>query len=206
MRIYLITTVYNYIKKKIWFLWNILWFKKLGEKSYIDSPLKISKRYISCGKRVFIWKYCRLEAIVHWNTCKYSPKIIFEDDVSIQQFLHLTCAERIYIGKNTAIAAGVTITDINHQYINVQLPIEKQDLDIAPVFIGENSKIYNNVVILPGTHLGKHTIVGANSVVTGIFPDYCVVVGIPAKIIKRYCFEQQKWLKTDSQGNFIIEN
>ena len=45
--------------------------------------------------------------------------------------------------------------------------------------------------------------IGANSVVSGIFPDYCVIVGAPAKIVKRYCFEQQKWRKTDNKGNFI---
>ena len=71
--------------------------------------------------------------------------------------------------------------------------------------IEENCKIYNNVVILPNTKLGKHTTVGANSVVSGIFPDYCVIVGAPAKIVKRYCFEEQKWKKTDNNGNFIDE-
>lgn len=203
MRIHRITEIHNIIKRKIWFLWNTLWFKKLGKKSYIEFPIKISKGHISCGKRVYIWKYCRIEAVTHWNNCKYNPEIVFEDDVSIQQLLHLTCAEKIHIGKNTAIAAGVTITDINHQYTNIQLPVEKQDLDVNCVFIGEDSKIYNNAVILPGTHLGKHSIVGANSVVSGIFPDYCVIVGAPAIMIKRYCFEQNKWRKTDKDGNFI---
>jgi serine acetyltransferase len=36
-----------------------------------------------------------------------------------------------------------------------------------------------------------------------MFPDYCVIVGAPAKIIKRYSFEKQVWLKTDANGNFI---
>lgn len=45
--------------------------------------------------------------------------------------------------------------------------------------------------------------IGANSVVTKNIPDYCVAVGIPACIVKRYCFETQSWRKTDAQGNFI---
>ena len=74
---------------------------------------------------------------------------------------------------------------------------------MGELIIGEYSKIYNIEVILQNTKLGKHTTVGANSVVSGIFPDYCVIVGAPAKIVKRYCFEQQKWRKTDDKGNFI---
>ncbi|SQA78050.1 putative lipopolysaccharide biosynthesis O-acetyl transferase WbbJ [Capnocytophaga ochracea] len=97
----------------------------------------------------------------------------------------------------------MTITDIYHPYEDIFIPIEQQDIEVSEIFIGENSKIYNNVVILPGTKLGKHTTVGANSVVSGIFLDYCVIVGAPAKIVKRYCFEEQKWKKTDNNGNFI---
>ena len=46
---------------------------------------------------------------------------------------------------------------------------------------------------MPGVVVGKHVIVGANSVVTADVPDYCVVAGIPAKIIKRYNFDNNKW-------------
>ena len=70
------------------------------------------------------------------------------------------------------------------------------------VQIGEGSWLGENVCVM-GVSIGKHCVVGANSVVTKDFPDYCVIVGAPAKIIKRYCFEQQKWKKTDNNGNFI---
>jgi acetyltransferase-like isoleucine patch superfamily enzyme len=49
--------------------------------------------------------------------------------------------------------------------------------------------------IMAGTRLGKQCIVGANSVVKGEFPDYCVIVGAPAKIVKKYNFETQEWEK-----------
>jgi acetyltransferase-like isoleucine patch superfamily enzyme len=119
--------------------------------------------------------------------------------------MHLTCAKAISIGSNTAIAANVTITDINHSYVDISIPVEKQPWEISPVEIGEDCKIYNNAVILPGTKLGKHNVVGANSVVSGIFPDFCVIVGIPASIIKRYNFQSKKWQKTNKFGEFIDE-
>ena len=50
-------------------------------------------------------------------------------------------------------------------------------------------------MIQSGTILGKQCIVGANSVVRGQFPDYCVIAGNPAKIIKKYNFNTRKWEK-----------
>jgi acetyltransferase-like isoleucine patch superfamily enzyme len=43
--------------------------------------------------------------------------------------------------------------------------------------------------VLPGANIGKHVAVGANSVVTGTLPDYCVAVGSPARVIKQYSKE-----------------
>lgn len=125
------------------------------------------------------------------------------DGVRIQQNLHLTCASRIEIGENTAIAANVTITDIHHPYTDIDTPIEKQDLEVHPVKIGKDCKIYNNAVILPGTVIGNHVSIGANSVVKGTFPDNCVVAGIPAVILKKYDASIGEWRKTDKGGNFI---
>lgn len=195
--------IFNFIKQKIWFIVNKKRFKHLGGRSFINAPIKISKKHISCGSNVYIWKNSRIEAVTKWKNKIYFPDIIFEEGVSIQQNLHLTCAKKVFIGKNTAIVSNVTITDIIHLHTIPNIPVLQQDIEVKEVYIDENSTIYSNVVILPGTFLGKNSIVGANSVVSGIFPDYCVIVGAPAKIIKRYCFEQQKWRKTDDKGNFI---
>ena len=52
-------------------------------------------------------------------------------------------------------------------------------------------------------HIGKHVSIGANSVVNRDIPDLSVVVGAPARIIKRYNIETNQWQKTDKLGNFI---
>ena len=53
--------------------------------------------------------------------------------------------------------------------------------------------------------MGRHCVVGTNSVVRGHFPDYSVIVGIPAKIVKRYDEKMKQWKKTNSKGEFIDE-
>lgn len=144
--------------------------------------------------------------IKKYNEINFSPSIIFEDNVSIMRNLYLTCANNIVIGKNTAIASNVTITDIHHPYTDPLIPIEQQNLEIGKVHIGEDCKIYNNVVILPNTTIGKHVTIGANSVVNRNIPDYSIAVGIPAKIIKRYDFHTKSWRKTNSIGDFLNQD
>lgn len=175
----------------------------LGEKSIIGRPLFLTPEFVSIGSYVYIWPNCRIEGISQYQNDNFNPLILINDKVTIQQNLHLTCAKEIVIGKATAIASNVTITDIDHGYIDIFTPPEEQKIVVTKVKIGENCKIYNNVVILPGVNLGRHTIVGANSVVKkGNYPDFCVMAGIPAKVIKRYDCETQTWRKTDEFGNF----
>lgn len=192
------------VARKISFIYYKWVFKTFGKNSTILSPIRITPRFIHIGQNVFIWPNCRIEGVSYYLKTRYYPIIEISDNVSIQQNLHLTCSGYIHIGTNTALAANVTITDINHPYTDVLKAPENQELKVGTVSIESDCKIYNNVVILPGVHIGKHTIVGANSIVpAGKYPDFCVLAGNPARIIKRYCFETKEWLKTDQFGNFL---
>lgn len=163
--------------------------------SVVHKPLIFTSRCVSLGAGVGIWPNCRIEGVFSYMGRKFSPEIIIGNGVSIQQNLHLTCAQHIEIGSNTAIAANVTITDIDHPYQQIDIPIEQQPILTQPVLIGADCKIYNNSVILPGTTIGHHCVVGANSVVNGIFDHYCVIVGAPARVVKKYSFETNQWEK-----------
>jgi acetyltransferase-like isoleucine patch superfamily enzyme len=54
------------------------------------------------------------------------------------------------------------------------------------VSIGDGSWLGHGTVVLPGAQIGRHVAVGANSVVRGELPDYCVAAGNPARVIRRY--------------------
>ena len=64
-----------------------------------------------------------------------------------------------------------------------------------PVTIGDGSFIGFGVHISPGVTIGKNCVIGAGSVVTKPIPDYSVVAGVPAKVIKHYSFEENKWVR-----------
>jgi acetyltransferase-like isoleucine patch superfamily enzyme len=50
---------------------------------------------------------------------------------------------------------------------------------------------------LPNVTIGRHAIIGANSVVTGDIPPYSVAVGAPARVIERYDFDLKQWVRVD---------
>lgn len=194
-------TIFN-IQKLIYYLCNKHLYNHISIRTIVKKPLKIEgKKYIKLG-RCFIEKNARIEAISHYGDKFFEPEIVIEDNVSIQQNLHLTCANKITISKGTSITPNVGIFDIIHPFNNILINPRDADIEVRSVFIGENCLIGMNSVILPGTRMGKHCIVGALSVVSGNFPDYSLIVGAPARIIKRYCLKDNTWKKTKLNGEF----
>lgn len=61
--------------------------------------------------------------------------------------------------------------------------------------IGDGCFIGYGAAIQAGTKLGQHCVVGASAVVRGKFPDYCVIVGNPAHVVKKYNLETRSWEK-----------
>lgn len=170
-----------------------------------DSRMIKNRDHIYFEGSAFIMPNCRIEPVLSYENSSYNPSVIIGNNVSINQSLHLTCANHITIGNHTNIAAFVTITDISHPYEDITIPIKNATLKIGEVTIGEGCEIYNGAVILPNVHIGNHCVIGANSIVSCDIPDFSVAVGAPARIVKRYSIEKESWLRVDKNGNFISE-
>ncbi|MDM5112678.1 DapH/DapD/GlmU-related protein [Aeromonas salmonicida] len=107
-----------------------------------------------------------------------------EDNVQINDNVHIACAEYIKIGKNTLIASKVYLTDHDHDFSSNELTPINWPLITKSVIIGDNCWIGENVAILKGVELGDGCIVGANAVVTKSFPKNVILAGNPAKVIR----------------------
>lgn len=94
--------------------------------------------------------------------------------------------ESVDIGDDVFIAPYNYVTDQNHSYADLDTPIGRQLPRNSPVVIGDGCWVGAGCVILPGTRLGHHVTVAAGSVVRGEFPDYCVIGGAPARLLRRY--------------------
>jgi acetyltransferase-like isoleucine patch superfamily enzyme len=180
-------------------------FKNIGSKSVIKKHLLLTPEFISLGNRVIIWNDARIEGVSSYANKSFEPHIILEDGVIIQQRCHITAADTLIIGKDSLISFDVSIQDTDHEYEDLFTPIGKQPLRVRKTHIGENCFIGSGAKIQAGTILGRHCVVGTNAVVRGTFPDYCVIVGVPARIVKRYDEVSKKWKKTNSKGEFLDE-
>jgi acetyltransferase-like isoleucine patch superfamily enzyme len=79
---------------------------------------------------------------------------------------------------------GAKVLGSSHTAEPLDVPIIATNLQIKPVFIGYGADIGVNVTILPGVRVGAHAIVGAGAVVTHDVPEYAIVAGVPARILR----------------------
>lgn len=178
------------------FMWRVFFssnFEHYGNKVNIFFPENIiGEEYIRLGDGVYIGY--RASIIVRkWHDIK--PSLNIGADTKIRPFFHVVCAREVSIGSDVIIADKVFISDNTHEYRDILSPISQQGMRyINPVIIGNSSWIGENVSII-GASIGKHSVIGANSVVITDVPDYSVAVGCPAKIVKRFDISKGEWVK-----------
>ena len=114
------------------------------------------------------------------------PLIRIGDGVVIGRDSHVVALAPIVFGDKVYCGPNVYVTSTNHAYHDVTRAIGEQWPSSAPVEIGSGSWLGVNSVILPGARLGRNVVVAAGAVVRGEVPDYAVVAGAPARIVRRW--------------------
>lgn len=173
-------------------------FGAFGDGSIICFPSNTvyNEAYIHIGRDTMIGPDCSLSAGMVPGQQMLADRVV-------------TIGDRCLIGKGSAVVGhfcieigddvwtghNVYITDQNHDYRDVDLPISRQSMPEKPVRIGAGSWIGYGSVILPGADIGEHVVIGANSVVAGPIPSYSVAVGAPARVIRRH--DGGEWRSVD---------
>jgi acetyltransferase-like isoleucine patch superfamily enzyme len=101
----------------------------------------------------------------------------------------------VKLGNLVTIGSGAQITGLTHNFEDVTRPIKDQGVAPNITIVEDNVWIGGNSVIIQGLRIGTHCIIASGSVVTRDVPSYSVVAGNPARVIKQYNFETQKWEK-----------
>ena len=164
-------------------------FHRFGGGSIICFPHNtiFNEQYISIGEGTMIGPQTTLSAgMVPGQACLSKVVVRIGDRCLIGKGSGVVGHFSIEIGDDVWTGHHVYITDQNHGYEDVDLPISQQTMPERPVSIGDGSWIGHGTVVLPGARIGKHVVIGANSVVTGEIPDYSVAVGNPARVIRRH--------------------
>ncbi|AEF99619.1 DapH/DapD/GlmU-related protein [Methylomonas methanica] len=151
---------------------------------------------IRWGKRLTTGVGVRLDVFCNDN----EQRLVFGDDVQLNDYVHIGVVERIEIGNDVLIASKVFITDHNHgSYSDLVAGSEPyvspvhRPLVSKPVYIGDRVWIGEQVCILPGVNIGEGAIVGAGSIVTRDVPANSIVAGNPARILRVFNAESGVW-------------
>jgi acetyltransferase-like isoleucine patch superfamily enzyme len=132
---------------------------------------------------------------------EFDPVLQIGHRVTATGGLHITVFERVTIEDDVLFARNVFIADGTHGAVRGDVPYKYQGIDrIAPVRVGRGAWVGQNVVVMPGVTIGALAIVGANSVVTRDVPEGCIAIGSPARVVRRWDAEGDRWRAVDSEG------
>lgn len=183
------------------FCYRLFWghsFGSFGKGSIIVSPRIFNPKYIYIGKN------CLINDKVWLASSGNGSKLIIGNRVRIGRFSEIFAIQSITIEEGVVIAENTYISDNTHSFDDVNIPIRDQEvIPLNNVVVGSGTWIGRNACIM-GCKIGRNCVIGAFSFVKKDIPDYCVVVGNPARIVKRYNPQSGQWEKTDKDGNFIL--
>lgn len=165
-------------------------FRSMGERSMLAFPpgQLFGERWIEIGAYTLIGPYVSM-SVGLWNEeldPEAAPVIRIGDRCNVGRGGSLVGRVGITVGDDVTIAPNVYITDHNHAYDDVDVPIKDQWPVADAVSIGAGSWIGTGAIVLPGTSIGEHVTVAGGSVVRGHVPDRSVVAGVPGKVVRRW--------------------
>lgn len=140
---------------------------------------------LNISNNVSICKNCKIA------TC--GGDLLIGNNSILGDYTTITAQGGVKIGSDVMFADHISLIANEHIYKDIYTPIMRQGAHKLPIVIGDGTWIGINATILAGTIIGKNCVIAAGAVVKGTFPDYCVIGGVPGKIIKKYNEEFKEW-------------
>lgn len=169
---------------------------RFGDGSRVGEPALLVDNAggIAIGDRVDIRSHVVMEAL-----CPPGEVVLeIGDDTYIGYFGRITALGGVTIGRSVLIADRVYLSDTGHVYEDVTRPVKDQPLrEGRRLEVGDGAWIGVGAVVVGGVRIGRGAVVGAGAVVRDDVPDHCVVVGNPARIVRRYDEDAGAWLWVD---------
>jgi acetyltransferase-like isoleucine patch superfamily enzyme len=172
-------------------------FNSFGDGSMIGFPPSVifGEGRISIGERTSIGPLASLSAGMPMHAdVRGDPIITIGDRCTLGKGIGIVGHERIEIGDDIWTGHYVYITDQNHGYEDLSLPIGTQMWHNAPVSIGSGSWLGHGCIVLPGVAVGEHVVIAAGAVVADDVPDRSVVAGVPARVVRRHV-DGEGWVR-----------
>jgi acetyltransferase-like isoleucine patch superfamily enzyme len=146
----------------------------VGRDSYLSPKAAVigsSRGHLELGDHSFVAAYAHVTDHVRLGTrSSINPYAILRG--------------RIEGGDGIRIGAHASLIGQNHVFSRFDIPIHCQSTTSRGIVLGNDVWIGSNAVIVDGVRIGNHTVIAAGAVVTKDVPDYAIVGGNPARIIR----------------------
>lgn len=175
---------------------------KRGLRARIARPRQLrGRRNIFIGDDSFVHRGAQIQAIEHVGDQSFNPKVTVGSRVYIGQHVFVASINEVAIGNLCVLSDHVYISDSAHGLNPSKGPILDQPWESrGPIRIGDSTFIGYRAVIMPGVTLGKFCVVGANAVVTRSFPDFSMIIGAPAHLVKIFDTGSGEWMPVQKPG------
>jgi acetyltransferase-like isoleucine patch superfamily enzyme len=169
-------------------------FAHFGSGSWIVPPARVTRPdCISIGSAVVIHEHAWLSVVAAVKGIR--PSLRIGDRCSIGRMCHIACVGEVDIGNDVLAAERVFIGDTYHDYVDPGTAVLHQAMaHPAPVVIGDGAFLGIGSVILQGVTVGARAYVAAGAVVTRDVPAGFVVVGNPARQVRRWDADAKEWI------------
>ena len=193
----------GFIKYKLRMRYKGLLFAKKGSKICF-------KHKIKSGKNMALGRYSKIMAlsiygveigdnfmlgdfaIIECTGVLRAPgnRLIIGNDVAINHYCFIGVRGEVLIGNNVIFGPRVTVLSENHNFDDLDMPIKHQGETRFKTVIEDNVWIGANAIIMPGVTIKEGSVIGSGAVVTKDTDVNSVMVGIPAKMIKKRGYDR----------------
>lgn len=164
-------------------------FDRIGDNTFIYPSVEV---YIENrqpdGRGLFIGSNClvfpRTRFVLGDMFTNLTASLEIGDDVQIGPGCYISAEGGIFVGNYVLIGANVNILSSSYEYRETEIPVRWQGMVYGKVTIEDDVVIGAGSVILKDVSIGRGAIIAAGSVVINDIPDYGVVAGNPARVIK----------------------
>ena len=147
---------------------------RLHSSTVVLGPVTLEGTHqIRIGRNVRIYPGVYLET-------QGAGRIDIGDNVVLSSGVHIVAFAHVHLGDGAMLGEYTSVRDANHRLST--LAMRDSGFDIAPVRIDSNVWIGRGVTVLKGVHIGSHSVIGANAVVTQSVPEKSRAVGVPAHV------------------------
>ena len=151
----------------------------IGNNVYINA---LSKNGITIGNNVSIGSNTIIECT--GVISELGEGLVIGNEVGIAQNCFIQVRGNVVIGNNVIIGPNVSVFSENHNFSEINIPINRQGVNRKGVLIEDGVWISSGATILDGVKIGKNSIIAAGAIVTKDVPSFGIVGGIPANFIK----------------------